>query len=77
MQTVSIAVSVGLLLLGPATVGAQTMPVPAAAGLTAYHEGVDREMGEMLRNVVEPPAVRTTGGAEPVAHAAVQCADAT
>ena len=55
MQTVSIAVSVGLLLLGPATVGAQTMPGPAA---TAYHEGVDRDMSEMLRNVVEPPAVR-------------------
>ncbi len=33
-------------------------PVARGGQLTAYHETVDREMSEMMRNVVEPPAVR-------------------
>jgi soluble lytic murein transglycosylase-like protein len=58
MQSASIAISIGLLFLG--NIAAQTTP-PLVGGegqFAAYHEAADREMGEMLRNVVTAPVVR-------------------
>ncbi len=60
MTSVSIALSIGLLILGPPSVAAQSTPDPVGRGgqFTAYHEKVDREMGRLMVDVVEAPEVR-------------------
>ena len=60
MQSASIAISIGLLFLGPPTIAAQTTSdqVAGEGQFTAYHEAADREMSEMMRHVVTAPVVR-------------------
>jgi hypothetical protein len=76
MQSASIAISIGLLFLGPSNIAAQTTadPVAGKGQFAAYHEAADREMSEMMRNVVTAPVVREPEARSPslAATASVQ-----
>ena len=76
MQSASIAISIGLVFLGPSSIVAQTTPDPVAGEgqFAAYHEAADSEMSEMMRNVVTAPVVREPEARSPslAATASVQ-----
>ena len=67
MQSASIAISTGLLFLGLSDVAAQTTPDPVATErqFATYHEVADREMSDMMRNVVTAPVVREPDARSP------------